>query len=194
VRGLGAPQSLVVGLTGPNAAGKGEVAEYLARKGFERHSLSDIVREAAQARGLPPERTHLIRIGNLLRHENGAGVLSERILPRLGRRAVVDSFRNPAEVAVFRGLPHFVLLGVRAPMEIRFTRSLERGRRGDPATVIEFEARERQENTEDPQAQQLDTTLALADWLVDNDGDLERLHRALDDLLGRHGQGRSGAR
>ena len=185
--GLETPRGLIVGLTGPNAAGKGEVADYLARRGFERHSLSDIVREEAEARGSPPERAHLIRIGNLLRRESGAGVLGERILPRLGRWAVVDSIRSPAEVAVLRRLPHFVLLGVRAPLGVRFTRSLERGRRGDPATLAEFEARERQENTEDPQAQQLEATFSLADWLVDNDGNLERLHRALDDLLLDHG-------
>ncbi|MGI0149804.1 MAG: hypothetical protein ACREDF_09780 [Thermoplasmata archaeon] len=165
----------------------------MARRGFERHSLSDIVREEAAARGLPPERAHLIRIGTLLRKEIGAGVLGERMLPRLGAWAVVDSIRNPAEVAVLRRLPKFVLLGVRAPLEVRFMRSLERDRRGDPVTLAEFEARERQENTEDPQAQQLDATFALSDWLVDNDGNLQRLHRALDDLLLDRGPDQDGS-
>jgi len=178
----GAPR-LVIGLTGPNAAGKGEVAEHLRRRGFEIHSLSDIVREEAARRGLPPEREHLIRIGNLLRREGGAGVLAGRILPRLRGRAVVDSIRSPAEVAVLRGLPRFLLLGVRASEELRFQRSLARGRPGDPATLEEFRARERQENAVDPSGQKLDETFLLADCQVSNDAGLEELRRAVDRVL-----------
>jgi len=36
---------LIIGLTGKNCAGKGTVAEYLAKKGFVGYSLSDIIRE-----------------------------------------------------------------------------------------------------------------------------------------------------
>src|SRR5678816_1152797 len=78
------PMGLVLGITGPNAAGKGEVSAYLKTQGFDVHSLSDIVREEAAALGLPPERAHLIRIGTLLRETGGLGVLAERLIPRLG--------------------------------------------------------------------------------------------------------------
>lgn len=175
--------TLVLGLTGSNAAGKGEVAAYLGRLGFTLHSLSDVVREEAARRGLPPERRHLIRIGTLLRREAGPGVLAERIVPRLGTRDVVDSIRNPAEVAVLRRLGRFVLLGVRASEEVRFRRALDRGRTGDPETLEEFRERERQENTADPVAQQLEATFRLADRVLDNDGDLGTLHGAIDRLL-----------
>jgi len=173
----------VLGLTGSNAAGKGEVAEYLREQGFTLHSLSDIVREEAAARGLPPDREHLIRIGNELRRVGGPGVLAERILPRLGPRDVVDSVRNPAEVRVLRRIPYFVLLGVTAPMELRFRRALARGRPGDPPTLEGFREREAQENTLDPHAQRLAATLELADHVVGNDGSLAGLRRGIDALL-----------
>jgi dephospho-CoA kinase len=173
----------VVGLTGANAAGKSAVAEALRDHGFTLHSLSDIVREEAARRGLPPEREHLIRIGNLLRREGGPGVLARRLLPRLGDRDVVDSIRNPAEVATLRGLRHFVLLGVRASVENRFRRSLRRARPGDPATLEEFRLRERQENRAEPEGQQLEATFRLADRIVDNDGDLETLRSAVQRFL-----------
>lgn len=184
---------LVLGLTGSNAAGKGEVAAYLTSKKFMVHSLSDVVREEAAARGLPPEREHLIRIGNELRERGGAGVLAERILSRLGGREIVDSIRNPSEVAVLRRLPQFVLVGVSASLEVRFRRSLERGRPGDPRTLEEFRQREEQENTRDPNAQRLEATFRLADQVLENDGDLEELHRAVDRLLRRLEEERSGA-
>jgi dephospho-CoA kinase len=163
------------------------VAAHLRSLGFSVHSLSDVVREEALRLGLPPERGHLIEIGNRLRAEHGTGVLAARILPRLGGRDVVDSIRNPAEVAVLRDLPGFVLLGVGASAPVRFRRSLARGRPGDPGTVEEFAARERQENTVDPVAQQLDATFRLADHVIDNDRDLPALHRAVEVVLDRIG-------
>src|SRR5438552_1897783 len=65
----------VIGLTGPNAAGKGEAAAYLVRRGYAYHSLSDIVREEAAARGLSHSREDLIRVGNDLRIAGGPGAL-----------------------------------------------------------------------------------------------------------------------
>ncbi|NIM01305.1 MAG: AAA family ATPase [Acidobacteria bacterium] len=163
-------------MTGPNASGKGAVCAFLATRGFETFSLSDVIREEARRRGLPPEREHLIRLGTEMRATGGPGVLARGLLPRLGRRSVIDSIRNPAEVAVLRELPFFVLVGVRAPIRLRFERSVKRARPGDPRTLEEFEAREAQENSSDRAAQQLDATFALADRHLDNDGDLEQLH------------------
>jgi dephospho-CoA kinase len=177
----------VIGLTGPNAAGKGEAASYLQFLGFTCYSLSDVVREEAAAQGFPPEREHLIRIGTQLRREGGAGVLAERILSRLTGRAVVDSIRNPAEVEVLRTLPRFVLLGVDAPVEVRFQRSLARSRAGDPATLEEFQARETEENTADPNGQQLGATLRMSDVILTNNGELRDLRRKVDRVLADHG-------
>ena len=174
---------LVLGVTGPNAAGKGEVSAYLLTLGFATHSLSDIVREEAAARGLPPEREHLIRIGTLLREQGGLGVLAERLLPRLDGWDVVDSIRNPAEVETLRQVPGFVLIGVDAPAALRFARSRLRARPGDPGSFAEFVARERQENSANPAGQQLRATFVLADRVIDNNGDLDLLHLKIDDLL-----------
>ena len=84
-----------------------------------------------------------------------------------------------------RRLPRFLLLGVTAPVDLRFQRSLARGRPGDPHTLEGFEARERQENTGDPAAQQLSATLCLADLVVDNADDLAVLRRRLDEVIDR---------
>jgi dephospho-CoA kinase len=179
-----------VGLTGPNAAGKGEVAAMLRDLGFAVHSLSDVVREEAAARGLPPERGHLIEIGNDLRRRGGPGVLAQRIVPRLRGRDVVDSIRNPSEVQVLRGVPGFVLARVTASAATRFRRSLARARPGDPDTLEAFRRREEQENATDPAGQQLDRTAALADVVLDNDGDLPALRGAVERLLAECGEPR----
>ena len=73
-----------------------------------------------------------------------------------------------------------MLVGVRATVETRFRRSLRRARSGDPETLEVFRRRERQENSTDPTAQQLQATLRLADRVLDNDGGLDDLRQAID--------------
>lgn len=182
------PPGLIVGLTGPNASGKGEVAKYLQAHGFDVFSLSDVVREEATHRGLDHTRDNLIRVGVALREAGGAGALAHRILPRLGRRAVVDSVRNPGEVGALRRRRDFVLLGIDAPLPLRFERSQRRGRAGDGATLDEFAAKEHRENSATPAGQQLVATLALADAVVINDATIDDLHRRVRKVLRQLGK------
>jgi dephospho-CoA kinase len=175
---------LSIGLTGPNAAGKSAVVEHLVGRGFARHSLSDVVRQEAARRGLDPSRANLIEVGNDLRRREGPAALAARIRPRLGPRNVIDSIRNPAEVAELRRLDGFRLLGVDAPLPLRFERARRRGRLGDGDTLEEFRRREQIENGAEPTAQQLGATLALADAVVTNDGTLEDLLRQVDHWVG----------
>ncbi len=169
---------LIIGLTGPNAAGKGEAAAALKEMGFAYHSLSDVVREEAVARGRTTGRDDLILTGNELRREGGPGVLAERMLARLGPRDIVDSVRNPAEAQVLRGVRGFVLLGVDAPVEVRFQRARGRHGRGDATSSLDaFVRKEAEENTTDPTAQRLGATFALADRVLSNDGTLDDLRK-----------------
>jgi dephospho-CoA kinase len=176
---------IIVGLTGPNASGKSVVAAHLQQLGFACHSLSDIVREEASARGLDHTREHLIAVGNDLRREAGPGVLATRIRSRLAQRDVVDSIRNPTEVEELRRETGFHLLGLDASVELRFQRSRQRGRLGDGASLEDFMAKEEAENTTDPAAQQLRATLQLADIKLTNDGELQSLLEAVDQTLTR---------
>ncbi len=174
---------LVVGLTGPNAAGKGEAARYLVSRGLAYHSLSDIIREEAERRGLPPTRENLIAIGNDLRRQGGSSVLADRTLPRLSGRDVVDSVRNPAEVGALRREPAFVLVAVEAPLEVRYARARARARPGDGESLEEFALREERERSGDPSAQQIHRTVEMADLRLENSGTLSGMHAALERLL-----------
>jgi dCMP deaminase len=174
-----------VGLTGPNAAGKGEVAQVLTSHGYAYHSLSDVVREEATARGLPVSRENLVLVGNDLRRAGGPGALVDRLAPRLKPPAVIDSVRNPGEVEALRRLEGFFLLGVRAAAKVRFQRIRSRGRLGDIGTLEEFRRYEERENSAAAGEQRILATLALADGVVDNDATLEELHRRVHALLDR---------
>jgi dephospho-CoA kinase len=174
---------LVVGLTGPNAAGKGVAASYLCEQGFGYASLSDVVRRRALAAGLDTSRESLIVTGQRLRSERGPGVLAEEIVVDLPERAIVDSVRHPAEVAVLRAARPFRLLCVDAPLEVRWRRALDRGREGDVPDLETFRAREERENTDRPEAQQLRRVMALADATLVNDGSVSDLRRRVGEVV-----------
>ena len=176
---------MLIGLTGRNAAGKGEVAEYLKKKSFYFHSLSDAIRDEIRERGLEPTRERLIEVGNELRTQYGPNVLAERILARIedDRHYVIDSIRNPAEVDAFRNAKHFKLVRIEAPAEVRYQRIIRRNRESDPQTLeafIDLENREAQGNVN---SQNLLKVEALADHAIVNDGPMEKLYPQIDRLL-----------
>ncbi|MFA6600300.1 MAG: deaminase [Candidatus Omnitrophota bacterium] len=177
---------MIIGLTGKNGSGKGEVAKYLQERGFQYYSLSDVLREEAQKNGLALTRDVLVELGNKLRGEQGPGVLAEKIFSRLDpeKHYVVDSIRHPSEVQVFRRRQDFLFACVRAPERLRFERLRQRGRERDPRTFEEFQALEARESQSDLASdQQLDPAIRLADVTVDNTGPVKMLHERVREVL-----------
>ena len=169
---------MILGLTGRNASGKGEIANFLQGKGFYYYSLSDVIREELSRDGLEVTRDNLVATGRRLRSDHGTGYLAEKILQRLepDKNYVIDSFRHPDEVRVFRSRPNFRLLAVRADSETRFQRIRERGREQDPTTMEGFLALERAETQASRgEGQDLDGREAEADFQVENNGPINLL-------------------
>ncbi len=179
---------MIIGLTGKNAAGKGEVARFLQDKGFYVYSLSDVLREELKTRGEEPTRENLVRIGRELRRENGDGYLAERVLARTqpDKNYVVDSFRHPTEIAVFRREPRYRLLLIEANPKIRFERIYQRHREADPVTLNEFLQLEEKEHASTAVGgQQLHLSARHADATVQNDSSLEELKTSVLEIVSR---------
>jgi dCMP deaminase len=178
---------MLIGLTGRNAAGKGEAARYLQTKSFYYYSLSNVIRDEIRARGEEPTRERLIIVGNELRQRHGASVLAERILAKIedDKHYIIDSIRNPAEVDAFRAAKHFKLLRIDAPAEVRFKRIVSRRRESDPRTFEEFVELENREAEGDDTSQNLVKVELMADHTLLNDGVLDKLYAQIDDLLPR---------
>ncbi len=177
---------MLIGLTGRNASGKGEVAEYLKTKGFHYHSLSDVIRDEIRSRGQQPTREVLIQVGNQLRETFGPQVLAERILAKIesGKNYIIDSIRNPSEVDTLRAAKFsFKLIRVEAPVEVRFQRTVSRNRESDPTTLDAFMAVEKREEAGSATSQNLIQVEKMADTSLVNDGSLEELRKRVDQLM-----------
>jgi len=178
---------MIIGVAGPNGAGKGEVVRYLAERSFSVHSLSDALREELSARGEPESRERMIALGRELRAAEGPGALAKRLVARLepDRNLAIDSIRHPAEVEVLReARAHFRLLWVDADPAVRLERLRSRGRPGDPTSAEELARLEGLEmGSEDPSAQQLSAVREQADFALHNERDLVQLHDAVQRVL-----------
>ncbi len=177
---------MLIGLTARNAAGKDEVARLLVRRhGFRCFSLSDVLRAELGRRGLPVTRENLIEVGTALRREQGEGVLAEAALRELEgvAHAVVVSIRHPAEVEALRRREDFLLVGVDAPVELRWQRASRRGRSDDASSLEEFVRQEQREAAGCGPEQQLEACFSLSDRVIVNDRSLEELQARVRELL-----------
>ncbi len=131
---------MIIGLTGKNGAGKGEVVNVLRSLNFQYYSLSDVLRDELKAAGKEVTRENLIQLGNELRGKFGPTILAEKVLSRLevDKNYVIDSIRNPSEAETFKKRKDFTLINVAAIPQVRFDRLKSRGRETDPKTMDEL--------------------------------------------------------
>ena len=178
---------MILGVSGLNGSGKGEVMRFLEARSFTPLSLSDVIRDELRARGLSETRERMIETGRALRAAEGPGALAVRLARRLApdRHYAIDSVRHPAEVEALRAhAGRFRVIWVEADEAIRIARIRARGRPGDPQSVDELRRLEGQElGSADPAAQQLLAVRELAEFTVRNDGSLSALHAALQEVL-----------
>ena len=180
---------MILGLSGLNGSGKGEVVSYLEARSFYPLSLSDVLRDELAARGVEETRERMIETGRELRTAEGPGALAERLSRKLvpDRNYVIDSVRHPAEVEVLRSrTSRFQLIWVDAEEATRLERIRVRGRHGDPDTLEELRRLEGRElGDPDPAAQQLLAVRDLADFTVQNDGSVAELQETVQRVLER---------
>ncbi len=181
---------MIIGVSGRNGSGKGEVGRFLRERSFYALSLSDVIRDELRKRDLAATRERMIETGTALREAHGEGVLAERVARQFlpDRNYLVDSIRHPAEVEVLRSkTDRFHLIWVDADEEIRLERLRARGREGDPQSLEELRALEGRElGSSDPAAQQLLAVERLADFTIGNDGTIEELHAQVQRILERN--------
>ncbi len=110
-------------------------------------------------------------------------MLARRVMQTIDGNTVVDSIRNPQEVEYLRKQDDFILLAIDAPVEIRFERTIARGREESASTLQEFITKEAEEMTDRQTGQQLSNCIQLADFKIENDGTLEDLYHKLEKFL-----------
>ncbi|MFC1483376.1 deaminase [Candidatus Margulisiibacteriota bacterium] len=178
--------TMIIGLTGKNASGKGIAADFFTRNGCTYISLSDFLRDELKKQRKKITRDNLIVIGREIREKYGPGYLAQRAVDSFeaGQNYVVDSIRSPFEVEVLQKAKNFSLIATEAKPKIRFTRIHERNRESDPKTYEEFIALEKEEAvSKDKSGQDLDATIKKADKKIANNNSIEKFEKKLTDFF-----------
>lgn len=184
---------LVIGVTGENLSGKGKFVDILGESfGFQTTSISNSLRMIASKIGWPKDSGRLADIGDILRiaiGPQGAAQVTLRELKIDKEKLVIDSVRHPAEMEHIREFfgkeTKVIFIAIRADNEVRFERGKVRGREGDPKTLEEFIAREKNdmENANEYE-QQVKRCIDLADYtLWNNFPGKEELRKEIEKLL-----------
>ncbi len=190
---------LYVGLVGSLAAGKGVVADYFKKNfGFVSFSLSFIVHDELRKRGVTEfTRKTLQDLGDELRSKEGSGALAKRAISILKKegstRVMVEGIRNPGEVEYLRKLPNFVLIAVDATKAVRYKRVVERGKPWDPKSWDEFLVVDGRDHMDEKNAkgQQVARCMGMADFVIENNKDLDHLYHEVERVVQAIKQNRS---
>jgi len=174
---------MIIGITGTNAAGKGTVAKFFVKNGFDYYSLSDELRMILREQRIPMTRDSLIFMGTDVRKEHGNGYLTERVLKKVKGNAVIDSVRHPGEVESLKARDKVVMISVDGPVEDRFERAKERNREQAEQSLDAFKRKEQEEMEGEGPGQQLKTVMDSADFSIENSGDIDELYEKLEEIL-----------
>ncbi len=166
----------MVCVAGMPGSGKSVVGRAAREMGFEVVVMGDVVREEVRRLGLEPTPSNMNRVARMLRERYGSAAVALRVAEKIrgmrASRVVVDGVRSLDEVRVFRGLGRVVVVAVHASPRTRFERLRRRGRPGDPSSWEEFVARDMVEL-----GFGLGNVIALADYMIVNEGGLEEAYR-----------------
>ena len=194
---MSAPPNWVIALTGPPAAGKGEVVRFLkgcaegrglrfAHLGFSDEVRAEIrEREGADA---PITRETLTRAATEMRDADGPGVLAKRIVARIQaapptERAdvyVLEAVRHAREIDVLREAfgARLRVVAVTADLDLLAKRLLARARPDESSEAMRGHAeavavmRRELEGTGGRNAFRIADCVARADAVITNDGTL----------------------
>ncbi len=179
----------VIGVGGEIGSGKDEVLKYLkARYGIPYISTGDLVRHIAEAENVEATRENLAKISARCFEEEGKGCFIRRaateIIKRGWKIAGISGVRSPEDVKILRDTfgKGFILIRVDiSDLQTRFQRVRLRHEERDPLTFEQFLKQDRNEE----KTFNISHAGRLADYALNNDGSLEDLHRAIDELVAR---------
>lgn len=179
---------IIIGITGTLGAGKGTIVDYLAKNlGFKHFSAREFINRELVRRNLPQNRDTLTAVANELRTRHSPSYIIDMLYleaEEAGINSVIESIRTPGEIESLRKKKHFMLLAVDADSKIRFDRIKKRKSATDYIDYETFIANEKREMTSnDPNNQNLSKCISMADYILDNNGDLESLHQQIDQII-----------
>lgn len=176
---------IVIGIAGMPGSGKDTVKNIISKYGFPIIVMGDEVRAEAKRRNIEPTPENLGKLMLQIRAEEGLDAVAKRCMRKIrdldASVIVINGLRSPDEVEFFRReFESFKVIAIHASPKTRFKRLLKRGRSDDPKDWETFITRDRRELSVG-----LGEVIAMADYMIVNEGTLERLEREVNKVIER---------
>jgi dCMP deaminase len=175
---------MILGITGTLGAGKGTIVEFLKQKGFKHFSVREFLIQEINRRGLQVNRDSMVALANQLREANSPSYIVKQLLEQAknSEHAIIESIRTPAEAELIK--KGGFLLAVDALPQLRYTRIITRQSETDNISFDEFLAQEKREmHSIDPNHQNLSKCIQMANFVLENNKDLEHLKKQIEIVL-----------
>ena len=176
----------IIGIMGLIGSGKDAVSQYLAEKyGYEVIGMGNIVRELSKGIGRTNGRDDLQQTQKEIVEKYGWEYFAENVVKKILKnrldKVVINGIRRPQDAIVPK--KHFgkdiVILLIDAPPKVRYERLKQRKRESDPETFEEFIRQEKNE----VRLFNIEETLKYYDYKIENNGDVEKLHKTIDEFM-----------
>ncbi len=178
----------IIGITGTLGAGKGTIVDYLTKHhGFKHFSVRGYLTELIKAKGEEVNRDTLVNTANELRAKYSPSFIAEELYREAkesGKDCIIESIRTVGEVKALQAKGNFYLFAVDAQQPLRYERIVERAPETDKVSFETFKDNEEREMTSiDPNKQNLDACMKLADFRFVNGGSFDELYQQIDEVL-----------
>lgn len=179
---------LIIGITGTLGAGKGTIVDYLIEeKGYKHFSVRAFITEEIKKRGMEVNRDSMTSVANDLRAQHSPAYIAEQLYEKAkesGKNSIIESLRTSGEVELLQSKGNFYLFAVDADPKTRFERIQIRKSSTDNVSFDTFIANEKREmQSSDPRKQNLMKCREMADFVLQNDGNIAELNHQIEDIL-----------
>lgn len=179
---------IIIGITGTLGAGKGTIVEYLvSKKKFTHFSVRSFLIKEIEKQGLQVNRDNMVTVANSLRAKHTSSYIAEQLYAEAilsGNNCIIESIRTTGEVEALKNKGNFYLFAVDALAEMRYERISKRASETDNVSFETFLENEKREmNSTDPNKQNLSRCIELADYVFENDGNIEELHEKVNAVI-----------
>ena len=181
-------EKIILAIVGMPGAGKSEAVAHVRQKGIPFVRFGDLTEEVAREMGLPlnPDNERTIR--EKLRKDLGMGAYAIKAEPKIAALLkteniiAIDGLYSWEEYTYLKErFPTLILMHIYAEPSLRYTRLAQR-----PVRPVPMEVSRKRDITE---LENLNKggPIALADHLIENNGDISQLQQQIDILLTRLG-------